>query len=86
MNIVIFFRKPVLKNIGGRLLLVKQIPQKKKKNSNLDQQFISNVFQNSENPSLDESLSENKPFNLCKKKINVKPTTVSIQNVYVQTE
>ena len=74
VNIVIFLRKPVLKNIGGRLLLVKQNPQKKKKkNSNLDQQFKSNVFQNSENPNLDESLSENKPFTLCKKKINDKP-------------
>ena len=52
-----------------------------------------NVFQNSENPSFDEQLSENKPFNLCKRKINDQPTTlgsvqskVSIQNVYVKIE
>ena len=89
MNIVILLRKPVLKNISRWLLLVKQ---------NLTKEITvtwikNNVFQNSENPSFDEQLSENKPFNLCKRKINDQPTTlgsvqskVCLQNVYVKIE
>ena len=41
----------------------------KKKNSHSDRKFKNNVFQNSENPSFDEQLSENEPFILSKEKL-----------------